>query len=202
MGGIGKAVGGFIGDITGTNQAAKSQAAAANRGAHLQKQMFDQTQANLNPFMKAGQGALPGLTDLLKPIDEQQALQDYYDSEQYALMGSEAQNNLLAASEAMGGMGNTSTGNSLKMIAPQMGQQHLGQLYARQADDFNRHMGVVNMGQNAAANLGNAGQNYASQAGNAYQRAGQAQAQGAMAPFQSAMGLAQLGIGGKMAGLF
>ena len=200
--GLFSGIGKIIGDITGTNAAADAQTNAANQSAALQKQMFDKTQANLNPFMQAGKGAIPGLTDLLKPIDEQQALKDYYNSEQYALMGSEAQNNLLAASEAMGGMGNTSTGNSLKMIAPQMGQQHLGQLYARQADDFNRHMGVVNMGQNAAANLGNAGQNYASQAGQAYQQAGQAQAQGAMAPFQSVMGLAQLGIGGKMAGLF
>lgn len=202
MGGIGKAVGGFIGDITGSNAAAEAQTNAANQAAQLQKQMFDKTQANLSPFMQAGTEALPGLTNLLNPIDETQALSDYYNSDQYALMGSQAQNNLLAASEAMGGMGNTSTANSLQMIAPQMGQQHLGQLYARQADDFNRHMGVVNMGQNAAANLGNAGQNYASQAGQAYQQAGQAQAQGAMAPFQTAMGLAQLGIGGKMAGLF
>jgi hypothetical protein len=200
--GLFSGIGKIIGDITGTNAAADAQTNAANQAAQLQKQMFDQTQANLNPFMKAGQGALPGLTNLLKPIDEQQALQDFYGSEQYALMGSEAQNNLLAASEAMGGMGNTSTGNSLKMIAPNMGQQHLGQLYARQADDFNRHMGVVNMGQNAAANLGNAGQNYASQAGNAYQQAGQAQAQKAMAPFQTVMGLSQLGVNAAKAGLF
>lgn len=192
MGGIGKAVGGFIGDITGTNDAADAQVNAANQAAALQKQIFNQTQENLKPYMNAGKAALPGLNALLDPT---QALKDFYGSEQYALMGSEAQNNLLAAQEAMGGMGNTSTGNSLKMIAPNLGQQYL-------ADSYNRHMGIANMGQNSAANLGSAAQNYATQAGNAYMQAGQAQAQGAMAPFQSAMGLAQLGIGGKMAGLF
>ena len=192
MGGIGKNLGGFIGDITGTNAAADADINASNQAAALQKQMFDQIQSNLNPFIDAGKAALPGLNALLDPT---QGLEDFYGSEQYALMGSEGQNNLLASQEATGGMGNTSTGNSLKMIAPNLGQQYL-------ADSYNRHMGIANMGQNSAANLGSAAQNYASQAGNAYMRAGQAQAQGLMAPFQSAMGLAQLGIGGKMAGLF
>ena len=53
MGGIGKAVGGFIGDITGTNAAADAQVNAANQSAALQKQMFDQTQKNLNPYMNS-----------------------------------------------------------------------------------------------------------------------------------------------------
>lgn len=192
MGGIGKAVGGLIGDITGTNAAADAQVNAANNSAALQKQMFNQTQANLKPYMDAGKAALPGLNALLDPTE---ALKDFYGGEQYALMGSEAQNNLLSAQEAMGGMGNTSTGNSLKMIAPSLGQQYL-------ADSYNRHMGIANMGQNSAANLGSAAQNYASQAGNAYMQAGQAQAQKAMAPFQTVMGLSQLGVNAAKAGLF
>lgn len=191
-----------IGSITGSNKAAKSQSDAAYKAAELQRQMFDRTQYNLSPYMDAGQMGLAGLSGSLKPINEQQALQDYYNSGQYALMGSQAQNNLLASQEATGGMGNTATANSLQMIAPQMGQQHLGQLYARQMDDFNRYMGVANMGQNAAANLGSAGQNYASQAGQAYQQAGQAQAMGAMAPFQAGMGIAQLGVSALGAGIF
>ena len=45
--------------------AAQLQAAAANRAADLQWAMFQQTQGNLSPFIRAGQGGLPWLQSLI-----------------------------------------------------------------------------------------------------------------------------------------
>ena len=195
-------VGDVIGDITGTNKAADAQVNAANKSAALSKEQFEATQAGLAPFKDFGQSMIPGLMQNMRPIDNEQALSDYYNSGEYAMMSNQANNNLMANAEAMGGMGGSTNANNLMRIAPQMGMQHLGTLNSQRMDNFNMMNSMYGSGLNAAAQTGQAGQNYASQAGAAYQQAGQAQAQGAMAPFQTLMGLGSLGIGAYGAGMF
>lgn len=195
-------VGDIIGSVTGTKQAAKSSANAANQAAGVSREQFEAMQAGLAPFTNFGMSMIPGLIQNMQPIDNEQALSDYYDSGEYAMMSNQANNNLMANAEAMGGMGGSTNANNLMRIAPQMGQQHLGALNSQRMDNFNMMNSMYGSGLNAAAQTGQAGQNYASQAGAAYQQAGQAKAQGAMAPFQSMMGLASLGIGAYGAGMF
>lgn len=195
-------MGKIIGKITGADQAAKAQTNAANQSAALSREQFEATRADLAPFKNFGMSMIPGLMQSMRPIDNEQDLGDYYDSGEYAMMSNQANNNLMANAEATGGMGGSTNANNLRRVAPQLGMQHLGLLNSQRMDNFNMMNSIYGSGLNAAAQTGQAGQNYASQAGQAYQQAGQAKAQGAMAPFQSMMGLASLGIGAYGAGMF
>lgn len=188
-------VGDVIGDITGANQAADAQTNAANQSAALSREQFEATRADLAPFKNFGMSMIPQLANALQPIDNEQALSDYYSGGEYAMMSNQANNNLLANAEATGGLGGSTNANNLMRVAPQLGSQHLGTLNAQRADNFNMLNSLYGSGLNAAAQTGQASQNYASQAGAAYQQAGQAQAQGALAPFQTVMGLGNLATG-------
>ncbi|STI74789.1 Gene 11 protein [Escherichia coli] len=54
-----------------------------------------------------------------------QALNHYYNSQQYKDLAGQARYQSLAAAEATGGLGSTATGNQLATIAPTLGQQWL-----------------------------------------------------------------------------
>lgn len=195
-------VGDIIGDITGTNKAAEAQTNAANQGAALSKEQFESIQKNLAPFLQFGTNQLQGLGGLMQPLNRQQELAQFYQSPEFALQSRQARGQQLAASEATGGLGSTSTGNALASIAPQLGMSYLGQREAQQADLFNRLMAGAGMGLNAASMTGQAGQNYVSQAGNAFNQAGAAQAGGAISGFNTLMGLGGTFIGaGGLPGL-
>lgn len=189
-----KFVGDMVGGILGTDDAADAQVDASNKQIAVQQQMYDKGVNMMNPFLQVGYGAIPGLQQAMQPINREQALSDYYGSGEYAMMEEQAKRAALTAGEA-GGVGGSTMSNNLMRIAPQMGMQHLGLLEAQQADQFNRQMGLVNMGQNAAAMTGNAGQNFASQASQAYGQQGQAMAQKAMAPIQTITSLGSMAAG-------
>ena len=157
-------------------KSAKTQAAAADRATEAASEQYYQTRDDLMPYQQAGAAVMPQLMQTIKPIDREQALSDYYGGGEYAIMSNQANNNLMANAEAMGGMGGSTNANNLARIAPTLGMQHLGMLEGQRADQYNQLMGMANMGQNAAAQVGNAGMNYATQAGNAYQNAAAAQA--------------------------
>lgn len=191
-------VGKTISKITGADKAAQAQTDAANQSAALSKEQFDAIQKNLAPFLQFGTNQLQGLQGLMQPLDRQGELAQFYSSPEFALQSRQARGQQLAASEATGGLGSTSTGNALASIAPTLGMSYLGQREAQQADLFNRLMAGAGMGLNAAAQQGQAGQNYVSQASNALNQAGAAQAGGAMSGFNTLMGLggAFVGAGG------
>lgn len=195
-------VGDIIGDITGANDAADAQTNAANQSAALSKEQFEAIQKNLAPFLQFGTNQLQGLSGLMQPLDRQSELAKFYSSPEFAMQSRQARGQQLAASEATGGLGSTSTGNALASIAPTLGMNYLGQREAQQADLFNRLMAGAGMGLNAAAQQGQAGQNYVSQASNAFNQAGAAQAGGAMSGFNTLMGLGGTFIGaGGLPGL-
>lgn len=195
-------VGDIIGDITGTNKAAEAQTNAANQSAALSKEQFEAIQKNLAPFLQFGTNQLQGLQGVMQPLNRQQELAQFYNSPEFALQSRQARGQQLAAAEATGGLGSTSTGNALASIAPQLGLSYLGQREAQQADLFNRLMAGAGMGLNAASMQGTAGQNYVSQASNAFNQAGAAQAGGAISGFNTLMGLGGTFIGaGGLPGL-
>ena len=65
--------------------------------------------------------------------------------------------------------------------------------YGQYMDNLNKNMNLINMGQNSAAMTGNAGMSMASNVAQQYGNIGQAQAMGAMAPFQSIMAIGNTG---------
>lgn len=199
---VGDAIGSVVGGITGSNKAADAQINAANQSAALSKEQFDIIQHNLAPFLQFGTGQLQGLAGLMQPLDRQGELASYYNSPEFAIQSRQARGQQLAAAEATGGLGSTSTGNALASIAPQLGMSYLGQREAQQADLFNRLFAGAGMGLNAATQQGQAGQNYVSQASNAFGQSGAAQAGKATAGFNTLMGLGGMFVGaGGMPGI-
>lgn len=199
---VGDAIGSAVGGITGSNKAVKAQTNAANQSAALSKEQFESIQENLAPFLQFGTNQLQGLGGLMQPLNRQQELAQFYQSPEFSMQSQQARGQQLAAAEATGGLGSTSTGNALASIAPQLGLSYLGQREAQQADLFNRLMAGAGMGLNAAAQQGQAGQNYVSQASNAFNQAGAAQAGGAISGFNTLMGLGGTFIGaGGLPGL-
>lgn len=199
---VGDVIGDVVGGITGSNKAAKAQEKAAAQSQEIAQQQFEQIQQNLSPYMEFGTALLPSLGQTLQPINRQAELAAYYQSPEFAMQSAQARNQQLAASEATGGLGATSTGNALAAIAPQLGQNYLGMREAQQADLYNRLMGGVGLGQSAAAGIGTAGQQYASQAAQALQQKGAAQAGGALAPFQTLMQIGSMAAGAYAGGGF
>ena len=147
-------------------KAAKQQAQSAQSELELQKQMFDEQMALGDPYRKFGEQYLPMLGEAMQPIDRQAELGDYYQSPEYTMMNQQARNQQLAASEATGGLGSTSTGNALGAIAPQLGQNYLAMREGQQADLYNRLLGGVNIGLSGAGMQQNAAGQYGSNAGN------------------------------------
>lgn len=202
-------MGGIINKITGADKAAKAQEKAANQSYDLAQQalqisqeQFGKTQKNLAPFLQFGSAQLPALQGVMQPLNRQDELATYYASPEFNMMSQQARGQQLAAAEATGGLGSSSTSNALASIAPQLGMSYLGQREAQQADLFNRLMAGAGMGLNAATMTGQAGQNYASQAAgalgqasNAAQLAGAAKAGGAMSGFNTLLGLGGTFIG-------
>jgi len=186
MGGIGSVINNVVGGITGTNSAANAQINAASQSNAMQQQMYQQMLERLNPYLQAGQSGLNGLQSLVN--DRGGALNDYYNSREYADLASQARYQQLAGAEATGGLGATATGNALASIAPQLGQGYLNNRY-------NTLSGLAGMGLSAAGAMNQAGGGYANAYGNNMSQIGAAQAGQATAGFNSLMNTAGLALG-------
>lgn len=172
----------------GAEDAANIQAQAQREAMDTYKQMWEQTSQWLSPYRDAGIPALQSLQYLSSPGGQQDFMSNYYNSPEYAQMSQQARQQQLAASEATGGLGSTSTGNALASIAPQLGQAAL-----------QRQLGLMgnmaNIGQSAAAGQAASGMNYAGGMAQMQQGLGQIGAGAAMQP----SGLSQA-IGGGLSG--
>lgn len=150
------------------NSGAEAQARSQERAIDLQKSQWEQTQAQLKPYMQVGQPALQSLQNLTSLGGQGAALNDYYNSDQYKGLADQARYQQLASAEATGGLGSSATSNALAAFAPALGQNWLsGQLQ--------NYSNLTNIGMNAATGQASAGQNYANNAGSLLQGLGQIQ---------------------------
>lgn len=109
----------------------------------------------ISPYMNAGTQALSAVMQMeANPINNQQALSDYYASPQYAEQEQAAEYGLNAQAEATGGLGNTATGNALAAQTTQMGQNYLTGLNKQRQQQFNNLSGLSKMGLNATTTMG------------------------------------------------
>lgn len=187
---------------TGRSKAAREQERAAQKQIDLQEEALElQRQAEqqqlqlLQPFRELGVEALPGLLALSTPEGQADFYRQYYQGPEFSAMADTAQNVQLAASEATGGLQATSTANQLARISPTLGMQALQQQQAQLGNLAN--IGLSGSGSQA----GFLGQSAAQQAallgniGAAYGDMGQIRAHRALAPFQTFLTLAGMGIG-------
>lgn len=148
--GVTGAVGGILGGI-GANKAAKQQAKSTNKQMDMYRELAEQQRQLLDPFVKAGTGALSGLAATAgKPIDREALLNKYYSGNEYKMESEQARREQLAAAAATGGLGSSATNNALAAIAPTLGQNYLSQMTAQQQDMYNQLLGLANVGLSGA----------------------------------------------------
>ena len=183
-------VGGAVAGAEGAKKVAKLEAEAAQKALDLQRETRDISLANLKPFLQTGTAGLTGLTEAAnQQIDPAKFYGDYFNSQEYGQLNDQAQRNLLATREATGGLRTTSSANLLGSIAPQLAQSAFARQQALQDANYNRQMGLVNVGLNAAGGSNAAAGNAANSMSNLLLQQGQAKAGGAAAPYQAASGL-------------
>ena len=163
------------------SKAADTQAAASDRAAELQYQMFQEQKALQEPWRAAGQQALNKLIPLATeytPFGTAQFQQD----PGYAFRLSEGQKALERSAAARGGLLSGSTGKNLLRFGQEMGSQEYTNAFNRyQAERAARLaplQSLAGVGQTTAQQIGQAGQTAASNIGEAIGAGAQARASG------------------------
>jgi len=172
-GGLGGLFGGGNSGADAAKEAAQIQAAAANRSADLQYQMYQEAVARSKPWLKAGTSAVNEYAGLLN-LPGYQAVDrtDYLRSTPGYQFQMDQGVNALDRSAASRGM--LLSGPQAKAVT-KYGQGLADSTYNSLMD---RIAGISSQGQNAAALSGNQGITTGQNMGNAYMTGANAQAQG------------------------
>jgi hypothetical protein len=175
--------------------AADTQAAAANRSADLQYKMFQENQAAQKPFLEAGYKGQNRLLDLLALSGNTGAqgygsaarnfgMSDFEQDPGYAFRMSEGLKALDRTAAARGGMLSGAALKGSQRYGQDLASQEYQNAYNRyqtnRANQLNPLQSLAGQGQTTANTLGAAGRNYATNAGEAYMGAGNARASGYM----------------------
>lgn len=181
---IGDAIGSVIGGITGANQSAKGAQQAANTQASAaEKAIAEQRAARLSneqrqdPFVNAGTTALAqqmSLIGLNGTAQQQDALNALLSGPEYTTGVRQGEQAILQNAAATGGLRGGNTQNSLANFRSDL-------LNSVLTNQYNRLGGLTSLGQNAAAGVGNAGLAVASNIGNLLNQQGAAIAGGQIA---------------------
>jgi hypothetical protein len=172
-----------IGDLTGANQAAKAaqsaantQAAATDSASKIQKEMYDQTRQDLSGWTNAGNQATTGMMNLLGygTGNSTQALQQ---DPSYQFRLNQGLDSVQSSAAAGGGLLSGATLKALNNYASDYASQEYG-------NAFNRLLGVSQLGENAAAQVGNNGMQTAQAIANNTMQGASAIAQGQVAAGQ------------------
>lgn len=184
----------IINAITGSN-AASQQAQAAQKALDLQKQQYEQQRSDQAPWLSAGQGSL---ADLMKLSQDPSSIAN---SPGYQFRMQQGQQALERSAAAKGGLASGGFMKGLDRYSQGLASDEYG-------NRWNQLMGVAQMGQGTAQNLGSLGANYANSASNLYGAQGNANAAGTMAVGNGIAGgvrslgnLAMLGMGGGLSAL-
>jgi hypothetical protein len=188
------AIGGAAISSSASKSAADTQAQAAEDAAHLQNDQWNQTQANLKPYMDLGQSYINPLKDALSnpmltrqfvaPSEtDAQATPGYQFTLNQGLksvQNSAAARGLGVSGAAMKGAANYATGlaDSTYNDVFNRALQTFNTNYSSAANNVNRLAGIVGSGQNAAATNGSLGAQAVGNIGNTLTSGANAQAAG------------------------
>lgn len=166
----GSAIVGASISASAAKSAANTQAAAANRASDIQRQMYDQTRTDLQPYRDAGQGAIPILNNLLtgNPKSVQSQLEQLPGYQFTRTQGLKAVQNS-AAARGLGVSGAALKGASTYAT---------GLANSTYGDQVGRLQNYASLGENAAAQTGTFGVQTGQNIGNNIVGAGNAQAAG------------------------
>ncbi|HDS3387578.1 TPA: DNA transfer protein [Proteus mirabilis] len=147
----------------GGDGGAGAQADATREATALQREIWQTTMNNLAPFTPMAQQYIGQMQNLSTLEGQGNALNQYYNSQQFNDLANQARYQQLAGAEAMGGLGSTATSNQLASIAPMLGQSWL-------SDQMNNYQNLANIGLGALQGQANAGQSYANNTGQLLQQ--------------------------------
>ena len=177
--------------------AAKTQAAAENQAANTQLTMFDQTQANLQPFTDVGKSATYTLADLygLPTPTNPNGGQPYNPASLAAFTNSPdyqfaQQQGIAGLDQSAASKGGLLSGNQLEAItnySSGLATQNFGNYVTRLSD-------LAGLGESAGAQQGSASQAAANGISSAQVGAGQATASGTVGAYNSLAGGVNNGI--------
>ncbi len=156
MGFVGEAVGSIVGGITGSTKAAKgaqqaanTQAAAADRAIAEQRAARDQSQQLQQPYVDAGSKSLAAqmaLIGLNGTGAQQEALNALLTGPEYTTAVTQGEEAILQNAAATGGLRGGNTQNSLARFRADL-------LNSTIASKYNQLGGITSLGQNAAAGV-------------------------------------------------
>lgn len=163
--GAGAAAGGLFG-AWGANKAAKIQADAANRATDLQREQYNQTRADYEPWRQAGTGAL---NKLIGASDYTKFGMDQFQADPgYAFRLAEGQKAVERSAAARGMQLSGSTLKGLTNYAQGAASQEYNNAFnryqAERAATLNPLQALAGIGQSATNQVSAAGQNYANAA--------------------------------------
>ena len=183
-------VGSLIG-AKASKSAASTQAAAAGKASDLQREIFEQTRADQEPWRQAGVNALGVMQSTAGNVPAAFKFGDYEFKADpgYGFRFSEGQKALERNAAARGGFMSGAALKAATRFGQEMGSLEFGNAYnraltsyntdvARENQLYNRQAGLAGIGQTATNLVGTAGQNYATNVGNLMTGAGAAQAAG------------------------
>lgn len=181
-------VGGYMSSRS-ASKAAGAAADAQSRAADAQiaesQRQFDQIRALLQPYADAGYRGLTGQQDLLGVNGaeaQQKAISALESSPMMQALTQQGETAILQNASATGGLRGGNVQAALAQFRPQLLSQLIQQQYSNLG-------GLVSVGQNAAAGVGNAGQNSSNQIIGALGQQGASQAGAALAQGQAQAGM-------------
>jgi hypothetical protein len=189
-------IGGALISSNGAQDAANTEANAANNASQVQLQMFNQTQANEQPYLQAGNNSLaallkgvgvgPGTANTGSgPLNAPFTAAQYQQSPGYQFQMNQGLNAINNTASARGGVNSGNTLKSLTQYGTGLANQDYQQAYqnyvAQQNQQFGQLQTLAGSGQNAAANLGALGSQVGSSVGSNIIGAGNASAAGQVA---------------------
>lgn len=157
---VGSAVVGAGASIYGANQAANAQKSGFNQAAQIAQQQYGQTRSDLQPYRDIGQTASTNLTnrltELTSPIVMDQATLEQTPGYQFnrtqglkAVQNSAAARGLGNSGAALKGAATFATG-----LADSTYQNQFNNENTNRQNAYDRLMGVIGTGENAAAQTG------------------------------------------------
>jgi len=161
--------------------ASRAQQQAADQSIAEQRRQFDAVQQLMAPYVQSGTTALSrynALTGLSGEEAQQSMIQQISSGAEYGALVRAGEEGILQSASATGGLRGGNTQSALARFRPEI-------LSSLIRDEYSRLGGMVGMGQNAAAGLGNAGMQLGQNISNQYGQIGQAQAGAALARGQA-----------------
>lgn len=147
-----------------SKKAAQQQAESADKASEIQKEMYEQTRKDLEPYRVAGGNALEQMMGKMAPdgfFNQVYGGQKIYDDPSYQFRLNQG---LKAVEQGSASQGNLLSGATLKALnnyAQESASQEYHNAYNRfnadQTNQYNRLSNLIGMGQNAAAQMGNNG---------------------------------------------